>query len=86
MTTTISERRPALPPLDEQLRQRIIDSGRTLASIARAADVDRSCLSRFMHGQQGLRFDAFQRVAQALDLQLLRRVGRPVLREVRRDG
>ena len=86
MTMTTSERRPALPLLEEQLRQCVVESGRNLASIARAADIDRSCLSRFVHGQQGLRFDAFQRVTQSLDLRLVRRVGRPILWEVRRDG
>lgn len=57
------------------LRKALAADGRTLADIARAGNVDKGILSRFMRGQRTPTLDTADRVCGALgvDVRLVRR-------------
>ena len=56
--------------IERQLRSAILESGRTLYALAKAADCDQGALGRFVRGQSGLTLSTAGRLAQALGLSL----------------
>ena len=66
--------------LGDQLVGAIERSGLSQAELARAADVDRAVLSRFVSGRNDIRLDTADRLARVLGLDLVERSrsrGRP---------
>jgi predicted transcriptional regulator len=59
------------PPIAEQLRQAVRDSGRTLYDVARAADVPYASLHGFMAGKS-LRIESAEAIGKAIGLKVLR--------------
>lgn len=65
--------------ISDQLRKAVVDDGRSIFAIARAADVPRSCLSDFVSGSRpSLSLMTIDQVAPVLGLRLVatRRRGR----------
>ena len=61
------------PPLSEQLRAAIEDSGETRYAIAKATGIDQSVLSRFVNGERGLSLDAIDTLGDYLKLEIVRK-------------
>jgi len=59
-----------MPTLSDQLRERIIRDGRSLAAIAREAGIERAGLWRFMRGDHTITLETADRLAAVLGLQL----------------
>lgn len=57
--------------VSDHLRAVITARGDTPSSVARAADVAPSVLTRFMNGERGLTLDTFDRITTALGLRLV---------------
>jgi plasmid maintenance system antidote protein VapI len=57
-------------PISGLLRRRIVESGLSLARLARATGVERMSISRFVRGEQSLRLDMADRLAVFLGLEL----------------
>jgi transcriptional regulator with XRE-family HTH domain len=65
----------AQPPLQEQLRQAIRASGRSLTQLGRAAGLDSGRLSRFMRGERDLSLSATAKLCNVLGLRLTDKTG-----------
>jgi plasmid maintenance system antidote protein VapI len=52
----------------EQIREAVLQSGRTGYDIAKEMNVAPSTLHRFVHNESGLSQELFDRLAEALDL------------------
>ncbi len=65
--------------LIDSLKAAIAKSGMTRYKLAKAADVEESALSRFVHDKRSISLEAASRIADVLDLEL-----RP--RRTRRDS
>ena len=63
------KRRP--PTLADQLRTFIQNSGVTLRGLAFTAQIDASCLTRFMAGERDLTVSSAGRLADVMGLQLV---------------
>jgi transcriptional regulator with XRE-family HTH domain len=64
--------------LSDQLRRIIVESGVSRYQLARETGVQESALSRFVSGERGLTMDSIDKVAEALELEVVvkrRRVG-----------
>ena len=59
--------------LSDQLRRAIETAGRTRYKLAQETGIDQAVLSRFMHRKGGMLIDAIDRLAEALDLELVPR-------------
>ena len=62
---------PKLPPLTEQLRSAILESGQTQAAISRATGIRRDVLSRFVRGERGLSNPVMDRLGSYLRLRIV---------------
>ena len=58
------------PPMVEQLRQAIRNSGQTLNELARNCDVDPGILSRFLRSERSITIDVAGRICEALGVTL----------------
>jgi plasmid maintenance system antidote protein VapI len=56
--------------LAERLKAAIAESCMKRSELARAADVEESALSRFVHGKRSISLDAASRLADVLNLEL----------------
>jgi hypothetical protein len=56
--------------MSDQLRERIVDSGRSLYELGRSAGVAPSVLSRFLRGERGLSLVSVDKLCRALGLNL----------------
>lgn len=63
----------APPPLTEQLRRVIRDSGQSQYAICKALGIQFATLSRFLSGERGLSMEALDKLGQHLDLELKQR-------------
>ena len=61
------------PPLSQQLRAAIEDSGETRYAIAKATGIDQSVLSRFVNGERGLSMNAIDILGGYLGLEIVRK-------------
>jgi transcriptional regulator with XRE-family HTH domain len=61
---------------EELFRLAIKRSGLNLTELSKRTDVDKSQLSRFMHGQRGLSIKTAERVAREVGLDLKSRKGK----------
>jgi transcriptional regulator with XRE-family HTH domain len=59
------------PPMVEQLRRAILDSGRSLYELSKACHVDRGRLSRFMRHERDLTLTAAGKICEALGISLV---------------
>lgn len=57
--------------VSEQLRAAIRDSGESMLATARAAEIDKASMSRFLSGERGLRLDAVDRLCVHFGLRLV---------------
>ena len=60
----------------EQIRKVIADSGITRYEIAKRTDIEQSALSRFMSGKRGLSTSTLDKLAELLDLEVVKRSGK----------
>lgn len=57
--------------ISEQLRQAIRESGMSDSAVARAADLDKATMSRFLSGERGLRLESVDVLCVLLGLRLV---------------
>jgi transcriptional regulator with XRE-family HTH domain len=57
-------------PLSEQLRRAVKDSGHTRYAIWKATGVSQATLSKFLSGERGLSFEAMDKLAAFLNLEI----------------
>jgi plasmid maintenance system antidote protein VapI len=59
--------------ITEDIREAVERSGRSRYELARSSGVTESQLSRLVNGQRALRSDSIDRLAEALDLEIILR-------------
>jgi len=64
--TTMKTKQP--DKLSDQLRQIVLDCGKSRYQIAKETGIDESALSRFVNGERGLSMEALDKVAECLGL------------------
>ena len=64
--------RPKQPNIIDQLRQAVIDSGKTQVEIAAATNLDQGNISKFLHGKRSLSLEYAAELCSYLDLKLAR--------------
>jgi plasmid maintenance system antidote protein VapI len=57
--------------LTDQLRQAVVDSGKTLGKFSRDTGIDKSALSRFVNGERGVSMDVMNTLGEYLGLRLV---------------
>jgi transcriptional regulator with XRE-family HTH domain len=57
--------------LTQQLRTVVAQSGMTLGELSRATGIDKSALSRFVHGERGVSMEAMDALGQCLGLRIV---------------
>ncbi|TWU27597.1 helix-turn-helix domain-containing protein [Bythopirellula polymerisocia] len=60
-------------PLSEQLRAAILDADCSRYAIFKATGIDQSALSKFVHGERTLSLNAIDRIAEFLELELVKK-------------
>ena len=69
----MSKNKKAKPTIDEQLRQAILNSGTTVYGVAKGSGVGHPVLSRYLSRERDIRLATAARIADFLDLQLVKR-------------
>ena len=69
---TMDDRRPE-HPISDILRRAIVESGESLSSLERATGVPRASIMRFVRGDQSLRLDKADRLAEHFGFELVKR-------------
>lgn len=64
--------------ISDQLRQRIQDSGMSMFDIAKKAKINPSVLTRFISHGQGITAYSLDKIAEALELELVKKIQAPV--------
>ena len=59
--------------ISDQLRRAIVESGESLNSLQKATGVPRASIMRFVRGDQSLRLDKADRLAEHLGLNIVKR-------------
>ena len=72
----MSKTRRQKDTLSNQLRRAIDESGMSRYAICKACGIDQASMSRFMAGRVGLLLDPIERLADFLDLELVKRTKR----------
>ncbi|MBC7817932.1 MAG: hypothetical protein IAG10_13660 [Planctomycetaceae bacterium] len=62
--------------MTDTLRQAIADSGLAFIELERQTGVIRQCLMKFARGEQSLRLDMADKLAEFFDLELIERKGK----------
>ena len=57
--------------LTDQLRRAVVDSKKTLGTLARETGIDKSALSRFVNGERGLSMEALNALGENLGLRIV---------------
>ncbi len=57
--------------LSAQLRQAIVDSGKSLGQLTRETGIDKSALSRFVNGERGVSMNSWDALGECLGLRLV---------------
>ena len=60
-------------PISDQIRRAIVESGESLTSLEKATGVVRASLMRFVRGDQSLRLDKADRLAEHFGFELVKR-------------
>ena len=69
-------RKKAKQTLVDQLRQAVVDSGKTLGEITRDTGIDKSALSRFVNGERGVSMAVMNTLGEYLELEIRQRKAR----------
>jgi len=75
---------PKRTTLTDQLRRAIETADKSRYALWKETGIDQATLSRFIHGKGGLSLDGWNRLAEALDLELTKR--QPAKRPAKHDG
>ena len=74
---TMSTKKNKRLKLTDQVRQAIEDCGETRYQICKATGLDNATLCRFVSGERGMSMEAFDAVAEYLELDIVSRRKRP---------
>jgi hypothetical protein len=58
-------------PLDDQLRQAVLDCGQSQYAICKATGIDKTALSRFINGERGVSMAVMNSLGEYLGLRIV---------------